>query len=252
MRHIRALFVLTILLSAPERANAQKDLRPVIDNALKAVGGKELVAKYPAATWEGKGTYRLGGALSYTLKGARQGADRVAVSVRVEGKDFSRDLVVDGNKGWLKLNGRVRELSKEELAEEKERMYANWVATLVPLANGKDFVLTPAAPAKVPGKEVVGVKVTSKGRRDVLLYFDKKTGLLAMKKTVIVDVLAGKKKIEEEVVFDGYKPLKNGARHATKVKVLWDGRVISEAELLEIRPREKLGDRVFAAPSQRD
>jgi hypothetical protein len=251
MRYPRALLLtaLTLLASFPARSDAQINLRPVIDKALAAAGGAAKVAKFPAATWKGSGTVRAG-AMAYTIIGARQGADKIAVSVRLDGKGalYSRDLVVAGNKGWLKLNGRLRDLTKDELAEEKERMYANWVATLAPLTDAKAFTLAAAPEAKVAGKEVVGVKVTSKGRRDVLLYFDKKTGLLAMKQTVIVDVLTGNKKIKEEVFFDAYAATPAGTQHATKVKVLWDGRVISEVVLSQITPVEKLGDRVFAAP----
>ena len=115
-------------------------------------------------------------------------------------------------------------------------------------ADATALTLSAAPPAKVAGKDVVGVKVESKGRRDVLLYFDRKTGLLAMRKSEIIDVLAGNKMVREEVFYDAYQPTPAGTKHATRVKVLWDGRLVSETELREIVPQEKLPDGKIAPP----
>jgi hypothetical protein len=227
----------------------EKELRTTIDRALKAVGGADKVAKHPAATWNGKGILPGRGGLAFTVRGARQGPEQLRLRVRLDDGDqiWTRVLVVGGGTGWLKLNRRAREFSKDELAEEKERMYANWVATLAPLVQDKDFALAPA-PAVKGGRDLVGVKVTRKGRRDVLLYFDKKTGELAMREATIVDVLAGGKKIKEQVWFADYRPTPAGVKHARRVKVVWDGKVVSETEITEIAPAASLPASAFPKP----
>ncbi len=242
----------TLVLAPAARAD-EKELRATIDRALKAVGGADKIARRPAATWKGKGTMPSQGGLAFEVQGARQGATQAAVRVKMDARGtlLTRVLVVDGEKGWLKLSYKpdspTRELSKDELAEEKERMYANWVATLAPLVKDKDFALAPAPAPAVKG-ELVGVKVTRKDHRDVLLYFDKKTGELAMRQTEIVDVLARGRKIKEQVRYSDYRATPDGVKHAHKVRVLWDGKLIAVTEITEIAPVASLPASAFAPP----
>jgi hypothetical protein len=53
------------------------------------------------------------------------------------------------------------------------------VCGLVSLLRDKGYTFTPLGDSNVEGKPVAGVKVASEGNPDVLLYFDKGTGLLA-------------------------------------------------------------------------
>jgi hypothetical protein len=186
-----------------------------------------------------------------TVEGARSRATRLALTTEVRSKDrtWTRVLVVAGAKGWVKLDGRRQELTRGQLEEEKERMYASWVATLAPLAD-KGFTLSPAGTTTVAGREAAGVLVRSKGHRPVKLFFDKEKGLLVKKETTIKDPLAGGRAIREEVLFDldGYRPTKVKVLHARKVKVFWDGKLVSEVELTEVEPKEKLPARTFARP----
>src|SRR5262245_40870844 len=146
MSILRGAALVGVLLAGPPPAGDPAEARARVDKAVAALGGADKLAKAPAATWKAKGTYygaAVKGGLPFEVVGARQGAERLAVAVEATspGASFTRALVVDGDKGWLKLNDAVRPLSKAELAEERERMYAGWVATLAPL-RGKGFRLT--------------------------------------------------------------------------------------------------------------
>ena len=53
------------------------------------------------------------------------------------------------------------------------------VARMVPLLKEKGYELSLIGEDKVEGKKVVGVRVTKKDQKDISLFFDKETGLLA-------------------------------------------------------------------------
>jgi hypothetical protein len=75
---------LALTLGMLGQARGQADqarARALVDRALKALGGADAVAKYPAATWKGKGTFRFGGAvMPCTVEGARSRATRLALT----------------------------------------------------------------------------------------------------------------------------------------------------------------------------
>jgi hypothetical protein len=247
-----ALAALLPLAGPAASADEPTELRALVEKGLAALGGADKVAKYPASTWKGRGVYYAGGAPTpFTMEGARQGPGQLRLRVEAAGKDFrfKRVLVVNGDKGWLELNDAASELSKEQLAEERERMHAAWVGTLVPVLADKEMALSAAPPSKLDGADLAGVKVSVKGRRDVLLHFDRKTGLLARAETTIIDVFGAGKKVKQEVLFDDYQPTAVGTKHAMRVRVLWDGKRTAETKLSEAHPREKLPDTEFGRPS---
>lgn len=238
----------TLLLAAPGPPGTSSP-RALLDRAVKAQGGAETLARYRAATWKGQGVLHTGGApLAYRVAGARQGPDRLAVTVRTLDKDpvYRRALVLDRTRGWLKLDGRRHPLSEDELAEEKERAYASWVATLAPLT-GDGFKLRAAGPATVARKPALGVTVRAKDHPDVTLYFDRGSYLLLKRVTTIRDARTGKE-VKEEVLHDDYRPTKAGLKYPARVRVFRDGRLAADTEVSEYHPAEKLPDKTFARP----
>src|SRR5207302_6498712 len=98
--------------------------------------------------------------------------------------------VIHGAKGWVKFNDEVKAMPDEELGEEKEEMYARWVASLVPLKD-KAFKLAALGEVKVGDSAAVGVRISHDGRRDVNLFFDKSSGLLVKQEHPVKDVKGG-------------------------------------------------------------
>ncbi len=200
-----------------------------------------------AATWEGRGVYHGFGDVRFTMEGAWQGKDQAAMkSVSTfPGGMFTRIVVVDKDRGWLVMNDQVNELDKAALAEEKERLYGNWVATLLPLAD-RGFRLKHLGESKVADHAVTGVDIVSDGHRPVRLFFDKETGLIAKKET------RGKptpdKESIEEVIYSDYQ-LIEGVKHATKLKFMVDGKLTTETEITVVHPTKSLDDKHFAKPA---
>src|SRR5205807_9694192 len=136
--------------------------REIIDRAIKAAGGEEKLAKFKCHTWSAKGKYYgMGEGLDYTAEYAVQFPDKIKVEIK---NVFT--LVLNGDKGWMKMGDDAQEMNADQLAEQKEQQHANYVASLLPL-KGEAYTLTALADSKVGDRPVVGVKVSTKGRRDV-------------------------------------------------------------------------------------
>jgi hypothetical protein len=246
-----AVGVATLLLAAGlVHSDDAAEPRAVIDRAIKALGGEANLGKFKAVSMRGKGTYYGNGdGIPYTGEWDVQPPDRehVVIESSINGQNFRFMSVLSGNKGWIKFNDDVKDMSKEQIAEEKEKLHADEVGKLVTLKD-KAFKLASLGELDVQGQKAVGVRVSHKDHRDVLLYFDKKSGLPVKTETITKDILAGgNKEITQEALMIEYKEF-DGVKHASKVVLMRDGKRYVEAEFTEIRPVEKLDDSLFARP----
>src|SRR5262249_17832583 len=153
--------------------------------------------------------------------------------------------VFDGENGWLKSDGQTRELAGDQLAELKELGNVLRVGRLVPLREG-GYELTPLGRAKVNGRPAVGLKVAAPALKDVSLYVDEETGLLAKIERRAFST-AARKEVTEERVHTDYQDV-DGVKLARKVTVYHDGKRFSEVEVLEAKTVEKLDDGLFMKP----
>jgi hypothetical protein len=153
-------------------------------------------------------------------------------------------MVVNGDNGWVKADGRTRGMTREELEEHREGTYSTWVLSLVPLRN-EEFKLSVLGEAQVGGRPTDGVKASRQGHFDVNMYFDRETGLLAMTETRFKEARSGKE-VSQETILGGYKEV-SGIRSPTKVSIKRDGKLVVEASI-ELSYLERLDGRVFAQP----
>jgi hypothetical protein len=239
-----------VAMTGLARADDKADAAAIVEKAIKAQGGADKLSKQKAVTTKQKGKFYGFGddGIDYTLDSSSQPPDKIRNEIKGEamGNQFSFVQVVQGEKGWNSANGQTEELGDEQLKEAKENLYANWVAQLIPLT-GKEFTLAPLGDVKVGDKEAVGVKVSSKGHRDVSLFFDKKTGMLIKRETVVKDLMGGGSDANEEVLYVEYKE-KDGVKYANKITIKRDGKKYIEAEIVDYKAAEKIDDKVFEKP----
>ena len=129
-------------------------------------------------------------------------------------------IVLNGNRAWQVTGGTTQEVGKEMLAEGREYAYALYLSTLIPARREKRFETKVVADAEVFGRKAAGLKVSCKGREDVRLYIDKKTGLLVKVNYSTVD--AGLT-VEKELFFSDHKDF-NGVRLPTTVALFVNGK----------------------------
>jgi hypothetical protein len=245
--HLYVVFL--TLVGPPIVPDENTAARALLDRAIVAHGGLERLSAQPARTWKGKGTFHTThGNIPFVVDGARQGIDQMFMSLESTDPEshYSRKVVLSGEKGWVRLNGRLNELGGDAMEEERKRGYSNWLTSLYPLRDA-DFELSRLPDIVVEDRAAVGLLVRHAGRREVRMYFDAETYLLVKREAVVHDVEHGGKGVIEEVLFGGYVNLR-GVRHSTKIKVYWDGKLRYEVELTEQTRKAKLDDAVFGRP----
>jgi hypothetical protein len=239
MRRIVSTGAIALLVfgwAGSARAADDTDPRAIIDRAIKATGGEEVLAKIKAETWKEKGTfYGMGDGIPFEGSYSLQFPNQFKMAI----ENFAT-FVVNGDKGWMN----DAEMNADQIADFKAQCYISWLATLVPLKDPA-FTLTALDEIKVADQPAVGVKVTHAGHPDIKLYFDKKTGLL------VKDARRAKneegKEVDAETILSGHKNM-DGVMMATKLLVNRDGKKFVEAEVIDWKISDKLDDKVFAKP----
>ncbi len=151
----------------------------------------------------------------------------------------------NGDKGWINMMGNTDEMSQDQLAAEREDLYAAWVATLEPLKDAA-FKLAPLGEIKVGDRPAVGVKVSHKDHKDVSLYFDKDKGLLLKVQRRTKDSMTGQE-VDQETFYSDYKE-DDGVQRSRKQKTKRDGNDFLEIEITESKRVERLDESTFAKP----
>jgi hypothetical protein len=248
MRQLCAAVAIAALLTA---AMASDDAaRGVIEKAIKAQGGADKVAKLRVARIKVEGTISLAPGqpgIPFVLEDWWQMPDQYKTTARFElgGKKVTQTQALDGQSGWMQIDGVTQTMPKEAVAEMREQKYAEDLDRLGFLA-AKGIDITLLGGAKVGGREAVGVLVKAKGHRDVKLYFDKESGLLAKREHKVLDSGTGKE-VTQEVVFGDYRET-DGLKHYRTLTAYRDGKKWVEAKVVELEFFDRLDKKVFARP----
>jgi hypothetical protein len=234
---LAALLVPASFLHADDRSDALA----VVDDAIKAHGGADALAKAQAYTRKGAGTVELGKVMSLTDELTVSLPDRTRLVIDLE-KMAHLVTVLNGDKAWESTGGPASDVTALRLQELRDEAYILWLATLTPLK--KDGVtLKPQKEIKVNDKPAVGVSVTAKGRPDATLYFDKQSHLLVK---IAREALLGGRKVDKEYLFADYKEV-DGVQMPMKLTELVNGRKFSEIAVSSYK-LSKPDDATFAKP----
>jgi hypothetical protein len=256
--HLLATILGWLLLVVPAQADEAKEARALLDRAIKAMGGKDKLTRYQAATWKGKGKVHAHGDL---------GVGDLAADWSVQGLDKYRwvgeatfllpcsfelkrpfNLVLNRDKAWIK-EGPAETQDLTELPEAVAFLRADLCVVrlaemLVPLA-GKEYRLSPLGELKIGSKDAVGIKAICKGQPDIDLFFDKKTHLPLHSEVRV------KESASEEVLYSfyygAYREIQ-GVKHFTTLELRRDNKPFVELELADVHLHERLGDETFDKP----
>lgn len=270
MRKLGSYAVLAIgcLSATISMAAEQADATQIIDRAMAARGGEAYLTAHPAATWKERGTYYGNGEhRAYRGDFALQFPRAAPANPRAYRGDFALQLpgnyrmTVEGispagkftiantdAEVWVESNGKVSSFTGKEIAHTHDEMYSAWVESLVPLKDPTNrFRLMRIDDARVDGRPVTGVRVTRDSGRDIDLYFDKQTGLLAMKRERIQKPGRDDQEIEQQTIIKEYQQI-DGRNQPKQIVLLREGRLFVETEISDMKLLEKLDDAMFAKP----
>ncbi len=245
---LASLIGLVVILAALSSAQAQDDARAIIDKAIKAYGGEEKLAKFKAETWKAKGIFHgFGMKVPYTCDYAflRPDKFRFVMHMELGGQKMDLTVAFDGKQAWEKSGDRLQDMAKDKQAEFEHTIYMINLSQLLPLKD-KAFTLTALGESKVGDRPALGVKVASKGRRDVSLFFDKETGLLVKTETRVMDEFTNKE-VTQETFMSDYKEI-NGLKYFGKMTIKRDGKLFLEEEFSDQKSLDKLDEKLFAKP----
>jgi hypothetical protein len=247
IRFTRSLAMLACFLLPASAVRADDDCKAVIDKAIKAHGGAEKLAKFTGARSKSKGTIELGGGLNFTSEGAFQQPDKFKESLELDvmGNKVSVVTVFNGEKGWIAAMGETKEMDDTILKACQEQAHFMQIMRMTMLKD-KKCEFSPLGESKVNDKPAIGVKVSAKGHKDVNLFFDKETGLVAKVERQALDPMSGTEVPEERIITE-YQDL-DGLKIAKKLVINRDGKKFMEVEVLEHKPQEKLDASEFGKP----
>jgi hypothetical protein len=237
-----------LLFGLASNGRAQDNLRAIIEKAVKAHGGADRLAKLNALQVKAKGTLEIMGlTLPFTKETAAQlsGQFKEVMEMDVNGVKVTATTVFDKDKGWINANGMNIDMDDKMVKELKEAVYQMTLGKFL-FVDDKNYTLALLPEIKINDGPAVGIRVSTKGHRDVSLYFDKGTGLMVKKEARAVDFQTQQEVTEETIIRD-YQD-KDGLKTAKKVEVLHDGKKIMEAEVLDVKFVDKLDDSEFRKP----
>jgi len=242
-----SLSALVVVGFAPMLKAADDDPKEIVAKAIKAHGGEEFLTKNKAAQLKSKGKINIPGAgeLDFTQETAFMLPDkfRDSIDLTVMNMTINVKTLVNGETVSLEVNGKEVDGADKVKKAIKDTGHVMDVGRLVTLKD-KAYELSLIGEDKVEGKKVIGIRVAKKGQKDVSLYFDKETGLIA--KLEYRGAEPGTdNEVNEERIIKEYEKNKDGIPLAKKVVVKHDGKTFLEAEVLEVKHFEKLDDSEF-------
>lgn len=245
---MRALFLSSVavgfllVLAGPGRA--QDEARALVDKAIKAHGGEAALTKYKAGQMKGKGTLEVAGGLTIAQEVVFLLPDKFKESIEFDfnGQKVNMVYAFDGTKVAIKVNGQEMKADDKLLAEFKEAGHMLKIGRLVALKD-KAYELSPLGEMKVEGKPALGLRVVTKGFKDVSLFFDKESGLLLKMERRGVDPMSGQEFAEERFIQE-YQKL-DDVPVPKKVLINRDGKKFLELEVLEMKFLETVDENEF-------
>lgn len=248
----RLLFGSIVLLIAfAPAARAADDIpQEIVAKAVKAHGGEEFLTRNKSVQSTEKGKINVPGVgeVEFTEEAGYMLPDKFRHTIEFDAMNVKVRFValINGDKVSVDAtaNGQVADLGTNLKEAYKDVPHVLRVAHLAPLETDKTYELSLIGEDTVEEKKVVGVRVTKKGQKDVSVYFDKETGLIAKMQYQTVDSSNGKEVTEERIIKE-YGKDKDGIPYPKKTLIKQDGKTFLESETVEMKRLESIDDSEF-------
>jgi hypothetical protein len=240
--------VLWCLTSSARSADDQVVARKIVDQAVKALGGAEQLAKMKSLAWKSKSKLTFGDAMAdlnedWFAKGV--GKFHVDVTATINGNNVNGTVVISGDKGWIKARDKTNEVPKEAQNAIRQVFRSGRLVQLLSQLKDKPYELSPLGELKVDTTDAIGVRIIEKDRADVSVFFDKKTHL-PIKIEVRAAEMEGGAEVNYEVFLSDFKDF-DGIKHPTKLVLKRDGKTFLESEISDVKPQD-VDDATFDKP----
>jgi hypothetical protein len=243
----RALWIVAagLVLTAPLlAADDAQECKAIVEKAIKAAGGTTNLLKIHAATWKNRGPSEAKN--NRLMYGEMPDKIRFEWERVEDGKVVHTIKILNGDRGWNVRDGVATPLTPEQLANSQATMYQKSLGyTILPLRD-PNLKLSLAGESVVNGKPAVGIKVVKPNMPDVVLYFDKVSGLPAKSIINMKDRQTGAA-VKQEINYAHHKDI-DGAKVPSRIINFIDGREAYTVDLVEFHAKGKLDEKLFLPP----
>jgi hypothetical protein len=154
-------------------------------------------------------------------------------------------VVDDGDHVWRRIAGMTNEVTGNDRADMRDGVYRHHVQELLPLLREPGFTVSRLPEIVIDSKAATGIRVQSSGHRDIDLYFDNGTGLLAKTESRILQ--PDKPPIVLEKIVTNYRDF-DGLKLATKFTKFENKKQTSVEEYVTIEFVAHIGEHEFDKP----
>jgi hypothetical protein len=246
--HVSIAALVGLLLARAEAVRAQETPQTVIQRAIKARGGEERLLKARADRVRMRGLAFLGDKeVPFTIETTVQLPGQMKTVQQLSSQQRTVIIVqgLNGDHAWSTLDGKPEKVEPATLHEMREVLNLNRAARLTPLLADGTVQLELLSEAKVNDRPAHVVKVVTRGRRDIRLFFDKETGFL-VKTEHQLDDGSGKEMVDERIYGD-FRDV-GGMIRPIKVVGYRKGAKVMEAELIDVKYFDRVDEAEFAKP----
>jgi hypothetical protein len=231
--------------SPPAAPDSTSAIRTIIERGIAAQGGEQQLEKL-YKPWRAKIKGKAG-MLDITGEMLQQSRMQSKILTVIHVGPLTSEVVVvtNENKTWRRIAGFTNEVTGKELDEMNDGKYRHHVQNLLPLLREPGIELTLLPETSVSGQPAAGIRVRSKGHRDIDLYFDKGTGLLVKTESRILQT--GKPEIVLEKIVSNYRDF-DGLKLPTTFTKFENQKQTSVEEFVDIKFVDQIDDREFEKP----
>lgn len=244
---MRVILCVALAVAALLPVTAQDKPDDLVKAAVKAAGGADTLAKYPAGRAVGKGTLFFATAnREFTFEHAHHtpGRFRSRVTCEADGGAMEIVQVVDGQTAKQRVNGRAVPLTDAGVRDMQLAVLLNEVVQLSPLSADRKFTLR--ADRQLRGSDATGMVVLVRGFPDLRLSFERSSGHLVRIAHRSADPETGKEG-DLETTFSEFKETA-GLVRATRSLVTRDGRKVADLVVEKFTPLERIDPDAFTLP----
>lgn len=237
-----------LFLQPTSRGQSSDEAKAIVKRGIKAMGEDKEPQNTKGLKIVSKGTLEIMGMsvpIDSSLTILHPGKFREAADLNINNMKISVATVFDGKIAWIEIGGKTMKLDGKILDEIKDVGRLLQVAKLKSLLTEK-YDLSVIGEVKVNEKPAVGIRVSSKGAKDISLFFDKQSGVIAKMERQGFDTTS-MQEVQEDRIIKSYKD-KDGRKIPRQVTILHDGNKFLDLEISEYEPLENVDPALFEMP----
>jgi hypothetical protein len=237
------LWVLVAASSASTGMADDQDAKQILQRAIKAVGGASSLNRLKSPMmWMERGTfYGMGEGAPYVGQYASKWPDWYRQEI-----ENAFAITVNGKSAWVSSANGVKNLAGAQLDEQLKQVRVAWAVRLFPLT-GEAYELSTMEGPEVNGRATVGIKAAHSDGRDIKLFFDKQTFLIAKSETMVISPQSGPEPVLSETFYTDHKSFA-GVIMPSKYKLYYGEKLFVEGETVDYKIGATLDPKHFEPP----